>query len=516
MRNLLLIVLTGVYLLAANYSTPLNPSGIREIKEVDEKQLSKKEIQKILDAKFNDPFNLSPKPEIVKNFTYLLSPAQSKIIVLQNHINTAFTSDSKICDYKIINENQLVVYAKDSGYCEIKIFGNEPNKLIAALYITVDRFADKLNKIAKDIEKVNPGSKIMLRKLNPSLDAKNKLKSSFMISGTVPNEQARDNAYNHAALALGLVSKIDKKKRTKTPGTSSNGHSIKEEGDEYLMFLEKIRTDRLIDNLQITLANQVNVKLVVADVEKSIVDKLGFDYNQGVFKLDLLQNQHLGLKSFGLSSILEAIADEKVAKILAKPNLSVLSGESASFQVVSQYTPISTTLNNSGYAVSSVGSPVDYGISLSIQPKIFSKDRIVLHISQEVSNIQSVVSANGASSANLKKRRTSSVVELADGQSFILAGLVDEADTQLDNGISGLKKVPVLGGLFKKVNNERKKSELIILVTVNLANPLENEYAYVPNFEIKSFMEQFFNISNLKNAYANEGLDFFKHTGFIK
>lgn len=410
-----------------------------------------------------------------QNFDF--RPGESQLFTFEGTIGTVFASDPNVLDYKIINANTLAIYAKANGYAEIKVLSGRGGVLLLDARGMVDDSAANFAKIVRIIEEQNPGSSVKIEMLSPNspLFAGQK---GYMISGTVPSEEARDRAYKTAAAALGLsTQKGDVPKKGDTPKTSGQGVDTtgnSSTSGEKLDFIAKVQSDALVDALKVQAQNQVNVKLFIADVERTIIKKLGIEFNNGVFNLPIQIGKVGGNASqpIIISALIEAVNDDRFAKILATPNISVLSGQSASFQVLSQFTPITNNVQPNGNIISSLSSAVDYGVSLTVQPRVFSKNKIVLNISQEVSNIQSLVNTNGASGANLKKRRTSNVIELKDGDSFILGGLIDERDVTESRGIPFLSDIPYLGRVFTRNSTTRHQSELIIVATVSLTKPI--------------------------------------------
>lgn len=459
-----------------------------------------------------------------------MRPGESQIFKTKKPIATVFASDPKVFDYKIINSRTIAVYSLANGYGEVIAFGEnkEGNETLLKIQANIDSDNANLMRIAKLIESQNPNSSITLKKLTVANNNQTDSKKGYIISGSVPDEESKDKAYLTAATALGLTLKRDGVRKQSAVVTSQQGVSLGNSalsgGNENLEFLEKHSVDGLVNNLIITSPRQVNVKLIIADVEKGIVEKLGINYNNGgIFKIPLLNPGSNFIQSIqsgiNIEAIVEAIKDDSIAKILATPNISVLSGESASVQVTSQYTPISTTISNNGNAVSSPQTPVDYGVSLTVQPKVFSKNKIILNISQEVSNIQSIIERSGASAANLKKRRTQSVIELADGDSFILGGLVDERDIEQVKSVPFLGDIPLLGLLFRHTTFTRSKTELLVIATINITEPNSKNFIDLPTFSANHIAQSFFAIpqSWVRSNKSDEDLKYFvANIGFIK
>lgn len=446
-----------------------------------------------------------------------ISKGSSKEFATSANITTVFTSDPKIVDYRIVSPKQVVIYANDIGQASVKVFGNEgkkQNKVLLSLEIRVDSDKAGLNNLEKLIESRVMGSSIKIEKLSlPETPG-------YVISGSVLDEGSRDAAYNMAAIGLGLEPEKIEKKAIGASRTSSRSSSDDEDQDSTLDFLTRYESPYLIDKMQIQLTRQVNVKLIVADVEKNLADKLGFDFNGGNFIVPLFQGDGVTRWfNFAKSNFLltiEALRNEQTAKILAQPNLSVISGESAKFSVTGQYTPITNTVTFGGQPISSPGTPRDYGISLTIQPKVISSDRVVVSISQEVSNIQSIIEKNGASAANLKKRRAESTIEVADGQSFVIGGLLDERDNENISSVPFLGDIPYLGALFRKTNITRSKNELIIVATVTLVKPLSESIGLL-NYQNRSLADSWFNVQR-KTFKGDQGEmnAFVQNIGFIQ
>ncbi|MDO7253125.1 type II and III secretion system protein family protein [Helicobacter cappadocius] len=437
----------------------------------------------------------------------IMQKGKSKVFSTTKDISTVFTSDPKIVDYKIINNKKVVIYANDNGFADVKIFGKE---LLVSLQISVDPYAKDLDKISKLIESKLPDSSIKITKLGIPGE------QGYVITGVVTDEGSRDSAYNMAALALGLELEKKEKDAISADRTSQRTSSEGDKEDNSLDFLARYETPFLIDKLKIKLPNQVNVKLIVADIEKNLVAKLGLDFNAGTYALPLITNGVLGLSQFNMIAIVDAFKDEQMAKILAEPNLSVLSGENAQFSVTGQYTPITNSVTYGGQPVSSPGTAKDYGISLTIQPKVESNEKITVRISQEVSNIQSIIEKNGASAANLKKRRAESVFQVANGESFIIGGLLDERDNENVRSVPFLGDIPLIGALFRKTSITRSKTELIIIATVTLAHPVSKDIS-INTYEPRSIAESFFNFPYHKIQNDKEEIKiFFQNIGFIK
>lgn len=168
--------------------------------------------------------------------------------------------------------------------------------------------------------------------------------------------------------------------------------------------------------------------------------------------------------------MIQALEERQVARRLAEPNLVALSGDTASFLAGGQY-PVPVPGTN--------GSPPtiqykDYGVGLSFTPTVLDNSQINLKITPEVSELDyaNAVNIAGVSVPALIQRRASTAVELRDGQSFAIAGLLQSRSETMLSQFPWLGSVPVLGALFRSTSFQRQETELVIIVTAHLVRPV--------------------------------------------
>ena len=178
------------------------------------------------------------------------------------------------------------------------------------------------------------------------------------------------------------------------------------------------------------------------------------------------------------NSIIDALAQDNLVRILAEPNLTAMSGETASFLAGGEF-PIPVGVQNNVITIVFK----QYGVSLAFVPTVLSDGRINLHVNPEVSQLttEGAVSMSAGNSTisvpALTVRRASTTVELGSGQSFAIAGLLMRNSTQNDTGVPGLGDVPVLGALFRSDAFKRNESELVIVVTPYIVRPVNDTAA---------------------------------------
>ena len=177
------------------------------------------------------------------------------------------------------------------------------------------------------------------------------------------------------------------------------------------------------------------------------------------------------------TGFVDALHDDGLLKVLAEPTLIALSGETASFLAGSEYpVPIPPGLGTVGIEYK------PYGVALGFTPIVVSEDKINITVAPEVSELDfsTAVKLEGFVVPGLTSRRAETVVDLADGQSFAIAGLLNERVRDTYSRYPKLGNVPILGGLFRSRDFQKQESELVIIVTPHLVKPLDMEKQPLP------------------------------------
>ncbi len=182
-----------------------------------------------------------------------------------------------------------------------------------------------------------------------------------------------------------------------------------------------------------------------------------------------------------LSVLLEAMEEKGLVRTLAEPNLTALSGQQAKFLAGGEY-PIPVSSEDGIY--------IDFkpfGVELEFVPRVVNGDQINLEMRAAVSGIDSTVnySVDGFTLNSFKRRETSTTVELRDGQSFAIAGLLQDDFEDLVGQVPWLGDIPVLGALFRSTDYSRRQSELVIIVTPHLVTPTNGLALALPTDRVK-------------------------------
>ncbi len=283
----------------------------------------------------------------------------------------------------------------------------------------------------------------------------------------------------------------------------------------------------IINKLQIATPVQVNLRVRIAEIGRDTRKQLGFNWEnifsnggtalgmvQGANVFNLVPNPTLpnnlikeftvggqgtnslfgGFKAgkFDLNFIIDALETEGVLSILAEPNLTTQSGEPANFLAGGEY-PV-PTLNNDGQVIIEFKQ---FGISLEFTPLVLSSGQINMRIKPEVSQLSSngAITLQGFNIPALSTRRVETTVELGSGQSFAIAGLLQNSATHDLEKFPWLGDIPVLGALFRSSEYRRKETELVIIVTPYIVQPHKEGTMPLPTdgFEMPNDKDRYLN-----------------------
>jgi pilus assembly protein CpaC len=192
--------------------------------------------------------------------------------------------------------------------------------------------------------------------------------------------------------------------------------------------------------------------------------------------LDVLVQPALNLfvfnRQINTGALLKLLRQEGAFRELAEPNLIAMNGQQASFLAGGEFPVPVLQMGQNGTGITIVWK--EYGVRLNFKPTIIDEDHIRLELEPEVSTIDfsNGVRFNGFVVPALRTRRARTGVELRDGQSFALAGLLDNSETKTLSRIPIVSDIPVIGALFKSKSFEKKETELMFIVTAHMVKPV--------------------------------------------
>jgi pilus assembly protein CpaC len=254
--------------------------------------------------------------------------------------------------------------------------------------------------------------------------------------------------------------------------------------------------EKVVNSIVVRGRDQVMLKVTVAEVRRDIVKQMGVDLsasmNYGTAIVSFNNNNPFtanntplvpgnALTATGLTkglpsvtATLRAMETAGVVRTLAEPNLTAISGESATFISGGEF-PIPTGVTCQTTSAGAVGQCVQtvsfkkFGISLNFTPVVLSEGRISLRVMTEVSEVSPenalTGGAGGTTIPSIKTRRAETTLEIPSGGSMAMAGLIQEQTKQAVNGLPGVDQLPVLGALFRSQDFVNNQTELMVIVT---------------------------------------------------
>jgi len=254
------------------------------------------------------------------------------------------------------------------------------------------------------------------------------------------------------------------------------------------------------DRVKIRNPVQVTLRVRIAEVSRTVTKQLGINWNAvmqaGSFQYGLFTGRTLfsggslipapplqgaaqpgsifgGFNTSGgnINAVIDALSEEGLVTILAEPNLTAISGETASFLAGGEFPiPVSQALGVTTIEFKS------FGVSLKFVPTVMASNHISLRVKPEVSQIssQGAITVGGLQIPALTVRRADTTIELGSGQSFAIAGLLQNNSNNDIQRFPGLGDLPVLGALFRSTSYQHNESELLIIVTPYIVKPIDD------------------------------------------
>ena len=376
---------------------------------------------------------------------------QSALLDTDVPIRRVSVARPEIADVIVISPRQMLIVGKSPGTTTLVYWSVE------GVTTVVDVVVDpNLDKVRTDLSNIAPGETFEVTTSGDSL----------ILSGTVSNERVQDR----------------------------------------LVMAAKVYSNNVVDLLKVVKLEQVLLQIRVAEINRTLAKELGMTlFLQGLIDGNLFKGfinppgsftspsgsigegsdstfgdltQVFIAKTTGttqFAGLLRIMEDKGALKTLSEPNLVVANGDEGSFLVGGEFPVVIASAAGSGAAAS-----VDYkefGISLKFKPVIVPNGDIYMKISQEVSELDFAngVAISGFQMPGLKTRKAESGLQLADGQTFVLAGLIDSKITKKVTKIPILGDIPFIGALFRNSRYKKEETELMVMVTPKIVRPLNQE-----------------------------------------
>lgn len=370
--------------------------------------------------------------------TVELAAGEGRVLRFESPVDAVLVAEPGIADLQVVSAGTIYVFGKRPGQTSLIALDGQERE-IASLKLSVNANAQ-------------PASQAM-RQLAP--------KSGVTVQGAGGRLIARGEA-GSVAEAISLNALMD-------PA-----------GDEP------------VNTATVNSSAQVNIRVRFAEVSREELLRYGVNwsalFNNGTFSFGLVTSSGLtgaaNLISAGVSSgnvnidaMLEALQSNGVLEILAEPNITAMTGETASFLAGGEV-PIPVPVNSEMIGI----EYKPYGVSLLFNPTLLPSGRIALQVRPEVSSLMgtSPVDISGFRVPAFRVRRADTRVEVGSGQTFAIAGLFQRDSSQDIEKLPLLGDMPVLGNLFRSKRFQRNETELVILITPYLVDPIRQPSLATP------------------------------------
>ena len=393
---------------------------------------------------------------------------KSIVVDLPSVANDVLVANPKVADAVMRTSRRIYLFGKQVGQTNIFVFDGA-GKQIAAMDILIER---DISGLESSLSRLIKNSNIKAEMINDNV----------VLTGSV---QTPSDANKAIALAQIFV---------------KGGEQSESRDQSFAALFGDTKESEIVNLLKIEGEDQVLLKVVIAEVQRSVTKQLGIStsynvagsngFNFSSFASGVVQQTisvgrsggTIGLNS--LQSQFRAMEIAGVIRTLAEPSLTAVSGEQAEFRVGGEWQvpeEIETT-DSGGLSIKYEKQP--YGISLSFTPVVLTEGRISLKLQTEVREPSSVGSTTTSEQVTLygsRSRMASTTVELPSGGSMAIAGLVQDDVRQVVSGMPGLSKIPILGSLFRSREYLRNETELVIIVTPYLVRPVARKELAQPD-----------------------------------
>ena len=381
---------------------------------------------------------------------------QSRLLTFDRPIERFSVSNPEIAEAVLVSSNQVVVNGK--GFGQINFIAWEKG---SSRFVVFDVYVrTNLSLIDSQIRALFPKDDIRLSQAN----------GSVVLSGSVSDPKIATSA-------------------------------------EAVVQAAGFKTVNLLES-PVKNATQVQLQVRVAEISRNKMRELGTSYafqssagtggylnsgagpsslgkvDGGVLTGTLANTLNLFVMGGNSLAFIRALQQQGALRALAEPNLIAMNGQEANFLAGGEY-PV-PVVQSSGERANVTIIFKEYGVRLSFKPTIIDEDHIRLELEPEVSTLDFAngVKFEGFSIPALRTRRAKTGIELRDGQSFALAGLLDNNEMQTLSKVPGIGDIPILGNLFRSKSFQKNETELMFIVTAQLVKPVSpDDLPAIPNVE---------------------------------
>jgi pilus assembly protein CpaC len=398
---------------------------------------------------------------------------KSSLIHMSAAIERISVGNPSIADVSLISPTELYLLGKNYGSTNVMVWRKGGDTLVIDVNVSID--AQRMEQTLKDLL---PGPTDI--RVHAAAD-------SVILTGTVSSALKAKYAEEIAEAFVRDINKTLVLPVNAGDSKAKAGAAISVGGTD-----SGARTGgaKVVNLLQVTQAQQVMLEVKIAEVSKSLIDKLGSSVairrtgsnGENVFSLmsDFLSKGGGLMEALNVGKTavsIDAQKDDGLVRVLAEPNIMAISGQSASFLSGGKiFIPVSRTTDGGGTTITL--EEKEFGIGVRFTPTVLDGTRINLKLMSEVSELSQTgspfLTVNNVVSIipSMSVRKVDTTVQLNDGQSFVIAGLIKNNSTAAIKRIPGLGEIPVLGALFRSTEFQKDQTELLFVITPRLVRPL--------------------------------------------
>lgn len=401
---------------------------------------------------------------------------KSKMIHLPVPIKRISVGNPAIADVTLINSQELYLLGKAVGATNVIIWRRDGSAAVVDVAVNVDaaRLQFRINELMPDEKEVRVSSAAESVVLSGNISSSEKADRVVTIAEAYVRNLNR-NLVLPVIAGDGLVPAGTKMNLTGGRNPTATGAQV-------------------INLLRVDAPQQVMLEVKVAEISKTLLDKLGSEFamsrTDGSWTYSILNSLLTnsaglltGFKDPGKFISIDAEKKDGILKILAEPNIIAISGQEGSFLAGGKiFIPVARSDSATGAPVITLEEK-EFGVGLKFTPTVLDGGRINLKVAPEVSELSqtgSPFTTIGNQTAILPSftvRRAQTTVQLNDGQSFAIAGLIKNNVTETIRRFPAIGEVPVLGALFRSNEFQTDQSELMFVITPRLVKPLPAKYA---------------------------------------
>lgn len=400
---------------------------------------------------------------------------KSQILNVDRNFSRAMIGNDEIADILPMTNRSLYVLGKQMGTTSLTLYDSN-NRMISVVDVAV---GPDVVSLRRQLEQLIPGEKVGANISNDSI----------VLTGVVSNAPAVDRAVQLARTYAGdnVVNMMSvggtQQVMLEVRFSEINRQAGKQIGLNHT----------LLSNGQKLLGGVGSVGIDGAGAVFNALTGAGGDTTVDFSPLASSQGAIGRLYNFAgldIVSVLDALERKGLVKTLAEPTLVALSGETASFLAGGEF-PIPVLQDSGGNGGGSGGISIEFkpfGVSLAFTPTVLADGVINLAVEPEVSSIDpsASISVNGLVIPGLQTRRAKSTIELRDGESFALAGLIRHDFQNTVRQIPILGSIPIIGALFRSTSFAKGETELVMIVTPRLVKPMKADMVSLPTDRVRN------------------------------